>query len=176
MGCIMSTAIDEEDEEKKLMECTYKNTKKFTFAGKTFKAKCVKVYDGDTATVVIRVFGGYYKFNVRMDGYDTPELKPKKGTPEEKAEERKWGLRSRDVLANMILGKIVTINCKDYDKYGRILGEILLGTVNVNYAMIKDGYSRIYGGSAGLHKDDWDFSAFEKKWKASQKTKEKSTE
>ena len=32
----------------------------------------------------------------------------------------------------MVMNKIVTLNCKDYDKYGRILGEVLLDGKNIN--------------------------------------------
>lgn len=162
------------DEKKysldELKNCNWSNTKKFTFANKVFTGKVIKVYDGDTITVALYVFGGFYKFSVRMDGYDTPEIKPKKGTTEEKAVEKKWGIRARDFLAGMVMNKIVTLNCKDYDKYGRILGEVLLGGKNINYIMIKDGYSRLYDGG---HKDTWDFTAFEKKWKRDQKLKQK---
>ena len=105
-----------------------------------------------------------------MDGYDTPEIKPKKGTPEEKAEEKKWGIRARDFLSDMIMEKIITLNCKDYDKYGRILGDVIFDGKNINYIMIKDGYSRLYDGG---HKDTWDFTQFEKKWKAQQNLKKK---
>lgn len=178
MGCIISNMASANQNEKKysldeLKNCNWSNTKKFTFADKVFTAKVIKVYDGDTITVALYVFGDYHKFSVRMDGYDTPEIKPKKGTPEEKAEEKKWGVRARDFLADMVMNKIVTLNCKDYDKYGRILGEVLLDGKNINYIMIKDGYSRLYDGG---HKDTWDFTTFEKKWKRDQKLKQKESE
>ena len=137
--------------EKKLMECTYANTPNFNFDNKIFTAKCVKVYDGDTITAAFVVFGEYYKFNIRMNGYDSPEIKTKDPT------EKKWAKVARDLLADTVLDKIVTLTCKDYDKYGRILGEIEIDGINVNQMMIDSGYCRVY---AGGHKNEWDFSQF----------------
>lgn len=135
-----------------LKDCTYDNTKTFNFNGKVFEAKCVKVYDGDTITVVFKTGGGFYKYTVRMDGYDSPELRT------ENVEEKKWGLKSRDYLASMVLDKIVTVVCKNYDKYGRILAVIKIGNIDVNADMLKNGHCRKYDGG---RKEEWDFSKFE---------------
>lgn len=158
MGCVSSTKRGIQDGEskamvlqKKLADCTYDNTKKFNFNGKTFEAKVVKVYDGDTITVVFMVFGEYYKYSIRMDGYDSPELKSKDSI------EKKWAIIARDFLSNMILNKTVILTCRSFDKYGRILGTVMLDDTNINVIMIKKGYGRIYDGG---HKDEWDFSKF----------------
>lgn len=174
MGCIMSS-----DEEKgigaqgilpsddippvvannrKLEDCTYANTDKFNFNNKIFKAKVVKVYDGDTITVVFLIFGEYYKFNIRMDGYDSPEMKSKNPNLAKRELEKKWAHESRDFLADMIMNKIVLLKCKDFDKYGRILGTVELNGMDINEIMLTRGYCRPYGGG---HKFDWDFTGFE---------------
>lgn len=145
-------------EKIKLSDCTYANTPSFNFKGKVVTAKCVKVYDGDTITVVFDMFGEYYRFNVRMDGYDSPEIKSKEKDPEMKALEKKWAREARDFLADMILNKIVILTCRDYDKYGRILGAVSLGDVDINNTMLTRGYCRKYDEG---HKEEWDFSAFE---------------
>lgn len=171
MGCCMSQKkeqISESIKNSKLLEdCTYKNTENFSFKNKTFEAKCVKVYDGDTITVVFMVFGEFYKFNVRMEGYDSPEMKPKTKDTELKNKEKKWAVASRDLLANMIMNKIVLLNCKGFDKYGRVLGTIELNGININNIMIERGYCRPYNGG---RKEEWDFTSFEK---MSLKNKEK---
>jgi endonuclease YncB( thermonuclease family) len=140
---------------KRLEECTYANTPKFNFDNKVFKAKCVKVYDGDTITVVFVVFGEYYRFSVRMNGYDTPELKNAKDPLE-----KKYAKKARQLLSDMVLHRIVILKCMPFsDKYGRILGEVELNGASVNQIMLCSEYARVY---AGGRKEPWDFTELEK--------------
>jgi micrococcal nuclease len=145
--------------ERKLIDATYKNTQRFNFKKKIFNAKCVKVYDGDTITVVFMIFGEFYKFNIRMSGYDSPEIRSKNPDNIKNALEKKWAYESRDFLEGLILNKIVLLKCEDYDKYGRILGTVELNGIDINNVMLSRGYCRIYDGG---HKSEWDFSLFEK--------------
>ena len=144
--------------DRKLKDCTYANTDKFNFNNKIFEAKVVKVYDGDTITVVFMIFGDCYRFSIRMDGYDSPEMKSKNTDLVKKELEKKWARTSRDFLADMIMDKIVLLKCKDFDKYGRIVGTVELNGMNINDIMLARGYCRPYDGG---HKSDWDFSGFE---------------
>lgn len=150
-------------DRKELMESTYANTPRFSFNGKTCKAKCVKVYDGDTITVVFSVYGTFYKFNVRMNGYDSPELKSKDPI------EKKWAIRSRDLLASLILERVVTLECLGNDKYGRLLANIKYDGILINNYMVTNGFCRKYEGGT---KHKWDFSKFEKKYKEEKDNKE----
>ena len=147
----------EADNRQRLMERTYDNTEKFSFAGKVCKAKCVKVYDGDTITVVFGVYGDFYRFNVRMDGYDSPELKSRNPV------EKKWAIESKNILIGLIMNRIVTLKCLGSDKYGRILGRVEYDGVDINEYMIKNGYCRRYDGGKKL---TWDFSKFSLKGKS----------
>jgi endonuclease YncB( thermonuclease family) len=147
------------DKLESLSDCTYINTPRFNFKNKTYAAKCVKVYDGDTITVVFRIVDKFYKFNIRMNGYDSPELRSKNTDLVKKELEKKWAYESRDFLAEMILDKIISLKCEDYDKYGRILATVELDGININEIMLSRGYCRQYGGG---HKEEWDFSTFEK--------------
>ena len=90
----------------------------FSLKGRKLPAKIVSVYDGDTCKLNLFLEDGkLYKFNIRIDGYDSPEMKSKNIL------EKKFAQRSKEYLGNMILGKIVNIECGDFDKYGRILGK-----------------------------------------------------
>ena len=60
----------------KLKNSTYENTDTFTFDGSTKKCKILKVYDGDTLWLSTVLFNKIYKMRIRMDGYDSPEMKP----------------------------------------------------------------------------------------------------
>lgn len=117
-----------------LKECTYKNTKKFSFKGQKYDAKCIKVYDGDTITVACLLFGEYQKFSVRMLKYDSPELGHRAKSPAEAA----WAKVAKETLAEKILGKLITIHCNDFaGGYGvRVLGEIYCDGENINDFML----------------------------------------
>lgn len=56
-----------------------------------YKAKVVKIVDGDTIDLNQDMGCGVWRMNVRLRIYnlDTPELRPKKGTPEERDAEKK---------------------------------------------------------------------------------------
>lgn len=140
-----------------LMDCTYSNTERFNFNGREFEAKCVKVYDGDTITAVFMVSGKYYRFSIRMDGYDAPEIKSKNPDAKKKETEKIYARASRDYLSNIIMDKIILLKCKDYDMYGRILADVEFDGKNINSMMLKNGYCRPYSGG---HKEEWDFSKF----------------
>jgi len=135
-----------------LEECTYHNIDRFNFKDKKIRAKCVKVYDGDTITVVFKLVDAFYRFSIRMNGYDSPELRSKDEM------EKKYAKLSRDYLKNLIIDKIITLDCKDYDKYGRILADVIIDDVSINELMLKSGYCRKYDGGIKL---PWDFSQLE---------------
>jgi len=126
-----------------LVNCNI-DTPKFTLKGDRL-CKCVKVYDGDTITVVFQPFSEtpFYKFNIRLNGIDTPELRGSSPDEKEKA------ILARDFLANLILDEIIFIKLGDFDKYGRLLGDIYLSkddTKSINELMIEKGHAYEYNG------------------------------
>jgi len=125
---------------EELLSLDCKNVNKFTLQGLTKTAKVVKVYDGDTITVVFKHKDEYNKWNCRIYGIDTPELKTK--NPKEK----KAAILARDFLKDMILEKIVQIECLDFDKYGRLLTNVLYDDKNIIKIMIEKNYGKLYFG------------------------------
>lgn len=111
----------------------------FTIEG-DHKAKVVKVYDGDTVHAILDIFGAYYKFKVRLDGIDTPEIRTKD------LEEKTKGLDARDWLSKRIMGKIVDLKCKGMDKYGRLLADIYVNDTCINTEMITNNIGYEYHG------------------------------
>ncbi len=105
-----------------------------------YNALVMEVYDGDTITVDIDL--GLHTWvkgeKIRFYRINAPELKGK---------ERPMGLKSRDYLRSLILGKEVIIQTvKDKKgKYGRYLGEVWLlsGDVymNVNDDLVRKGFA-----------------------------------
>ena len=122
--------------------------KQFSFIGDKKTAKVVSVYDGDTIKVVFSVFEKLFKFNCRIQGVDTPEIRTKN------KQEKKFGLEVRDKLTEKILNKVVIIECGDFDKYGRLLVDIRdteSGEL-ISEWLIKNKYAFKYDGGT---KQDW---------------------
>lgn len=66
----------------------------------------VKVYDGDTITIASKLpydSSPMYRFSVRLNGIDTPEIKGKK------EEDKTLAKKARDELTKMIMNKEVTL-------------------------------------------------------------------
>lgn len=100
-----------------------------------YTALVKSVYDGDTITCNVQV--GFSVMicdaKIRLFGIDTPELR---------GSEREDGIKSRDYLRNLILGKEITLyTIKDKKgKYGRYLGLIVINDIKINDLLVKDGF------------------------------------
>ena len=119
-------------------------TQIFTFMGRKCQGKVVSVYDGDTVKIVFPLSekepDRLYRWNCRLINVDTPEIRTKN------KKEKEYGKKVRDYLREKILDKIVTINCQDFDKYGRLLVEIYLEDVCINNWLIENNYAKKYDG------------------------------
>ena len=99
-----------------------------------YKAKVVKVYDGDTVTCDISL--GFNvelrKQKIRLLGINAPEVR---------GSSRSSGIISRDALRSRILNKKVTLKTfKDKKgKYGRWLGEIWIDDECINSWLLSEG-------------------------------------
>ena len=138
----MSGQFNSNDELQLLNSCTIK-TPKWTFDGITVNAKCVKVYDGDSATFAFLPPGSSapFRFACRCLGYNSAEIKSKD------ASEKAAAVRARDHLTNRILHKIVKLKLGAHDKYGRILVDIYLDGVHINEEMVNLHYGKPYDGT-----------------------------
>lgn len=117
--------------------------------GTTVTAKVVSVYDGDTIKVIFPLNGVFYKWNCRLLGVDTPELRTKNKL------EKAFGYVVRDKLREKIMSSIVSLKCEDLDKYGRLLVTILCDDdkCNVNEWLINNDYAFSYDGGT---KKSWE--------------------
>ena len=108
-----------------------------------YKARVIKVYDGDSITVLIQLgFKATLEQNIRILGIDTPEIRTKN------LKEKKFGLKVRDYLKRLIEGKEVFVKTEKPGKFGgRYLAQIsILGRGNVGKILISKGYARPYHG------------------------------
>jgi endonuclease YncB( thermonuclease family) len=115
-------------------------TDSLNFEGKVIRAKVVSVYDGDTVKVTFPFRGKMFRWNCRLKGVDTPEIRTK--DPFEKTE----GYAARDALKEKILNKPVVIACGKFDKYGRLLVDINTDGESVTDWLIANGHGIPYDG------------------------------
>ena len=117
--------------------------------------KVVKVYDADTITVANRISVGVsqsdeiYRFQVRLNGIDTPEIKTKNPHTKELAK------KARDVLSEMIFGKIVELKNVQLEKYGRLLADVYLGDLHLNQWLIDNNHAVRYDGGTKQIPEEW---------------------
>jgi endonuclease YncB( thermonuclease family) len=137
--------ISEADE---LIQLDCSKVPKFSLNTCVCPAKIISVYDGDTITAVFKFAGTHYKWNCRLNGIDTPEMKSKN------IAEKQEAIKARDFLREQILGKIVQLTCQEFDKYGRLLVIVFFNDVNINNLMVESGWAKSYSGGT---KEEWEF-------------------
>lgn len=134
-----------------LTNIEYSDTIPFVFPIKY--GKVIKVYDGDTITIAAKLpntDGPIYRFSVRLDGIDTPEIRGKTEAEKELAK------HVRDVLHEMIFGKIVELRNVSNEKYGRILADVYLGELNINQWLVSENLAVAYDGGKKQRPSSWD--------------------
>ena len=129
---------------------TNNKTPMFSLENKIKLCKVVNVYDGDTCKVVFKMNNQLSRWNIRMTGYDTPEMRPPKSQAN-RDEEIKAAKEAKDFLISKIMNKnqLVYIKCGKFDKYGRLLGEIYINKndkKSINQIMIDEGHGYAYDG------------------------------
>lgn len=114
--------------------------------------KVIKVYDGDTITIASKLPNSVepiYRFSVRLNGIDSPEIKAHGQAEKELAK------KSRDALSNLIMDKKITLKNQTTEKYGRILADVYLDDLCVNEWMLKNNYAMKYDGGTKTRPDEW---------------------
>jgi endonuclease YncB( thermonuclease family) len=136
------------------------------------RGKVVSIADGDTITVLDI---DKKQHTVRLNGIDAPEKK------------QPFGAKSKARLGELVAGKDVVAEWTGKDNYGRVLGKVQQGPLDVNLQMVKEGLAWHYrkysksdklaraeaeakAGKKGLWADPnpmppWDFRKLENKKK-----------
>lgn len=134
-----------------LQSITYADTR--IYIPPVHLCKVIKVYDGDTITVATKLYtldSPVYRFSVRLAGINSPEIH---GSTKE---ERDAAIVSRDVLSNLIMGKIVFLKNVQYEKYGRLLADVYLGELYLNQYLVDNKYAVPYdGGKKQTYVKNW---------------------
>ena len=123
-----------------------------------YKAKVVRVIDGDTIDIDIPMGFGITKTKqrCRSHGIDTPESRINTKRQPERIREKEMGLESKARM-KVLCGKEVNIESLDggkLDKYGRLLINLYtLDGINISATLINEGLAIKYDG--GRQKYVW---------------------
>lgn len=91
--------------------------------------RVVAITDGDTLTLLT---ADHQQVKIRLAQVDTPE----KGQP--------YASRSKQALADLVFGKQVQVELVDIDRYGRTVGRVLVGDMDVAAELVSAGAAWVY--------------------------------
>jgi len=144
-------SVDVNINEKYLQDINYKNT--IPFIPPITEGKVIKVYDGDTFTIASKLpydSSPIYRFSVRLNGIDAPEMKCKTNV------EKLHAVKSRDALSSIILHKKVKLTNIKTEKYGRILADVYLDGTHINQWMLDNKHAVQYNGGTKNKPPEWE--------------------
>jgi endonuclease YncB( thermonuclease family) len=130
----------------------WEDTVEFTFP--INGGRVIKVYDADTITIASKLpyyESPMYRLSVRLNGIDTPEMKGK-GVSDEEKEAAKV---ARDFVSNLVLNKFVRLENVQSEKYGRILADVFLGDLHLNELLVTQRYAVRYDGGTKKKPTSW---------------------
>ena len=138
--------------DNELINVKYEDTIEFTFP--ITGGKVIKVYDADTITIAAKLpykESPIYRLSVRLNGIDTPEIKGKDISEEEKEAAK----TARDFVSNLILNKYITLKNIESEKYGRVLADVYIGNIHLNDLLLKERYAVEYNGGHKVKPVSW---------------------
>ena len=127
-------------------------TPKFSLEGYEVEALICKVYDGDSIQAVFALpmtknDPTPYRWNCRIAGIDTPEMRTKNQN------EKELAVKARDLVRDLILDKRVRLDLDAFDKYGRVLCKVYDTTGKpISATLIEQGLAKEYHGGT---KEEW---------------------
>jgi endonuclease YncB( thermonuclease family) len=98
-------------------------------SAETLTGRVVGVTDGDTLTVQV---AGRQQVKVRLAEIDAPE------------HDQPFGQRSQQGLAELALDGLATVAVRKIDDYGRIVGTVTVGGVDVEAEQVRRGLAWVY--------------------------------
>ena len=94
--------------------------------------KVVGISDGDTLTLLVPDGASFKQIKVRLGEIDTPESK------------QPYGTRARQTLSDLAYNQQARVVVQDTDRYGRTVGRVYVGSVDVNAELVKQGAAWVY--------------------------------
>jgi endonuclease YncB( thermonuclease family) len=95
----------------------------------TLTGKTVRVSDGDTIVILSE---GNVQHKIRLQGIDAPE----RG--------QAYGTKSKEHLSDLLAGRFVVVEYDKRDRYGRIVGKVLVGGEDACLEQVSAGFAWHY--------------------------------
>ncbi len=95
----------------------------------TLTGRTVRVTDGDTIVILSE---GNIQHKIRLQGIDAPE----RG--------QSYGTKSKEHLSESVAGRFVVVEYDKKDRYGRIIGKVLVGGQDACLSQISAGFAWHY--------------------------------
>ena len=114
--------------------------------------RVIKVYDGDTITIAAYLpykESRLYKFSVRIDGIDCPEMRSHNSS------EKKIAVIAKNTLSKKIMGEMVQLVDVKTEKYGRLLAKVMYNNESCGKMLIDLRMAVPYDGGTKVSPDDW---------------------
>lgn len=153
--CIKKQHMEAPTDKKSIedgIDIKWEDTVPFTFP--IHGGRVIKVYDADTITIASKLpydDSPMYRLSVRLNGIDTPEIKGKNISDEEK----NAAIIARDFVTNLTLNKFVKLENVHSEKYGRILADVYIDNIHLNDLLLKERYAVPYGGGTKKKPVSW---------------------
>jgi len=104
-------------------------------------ASLIRIVDGDTVIAMVDLgFSTWKKVTIRLYGIDTPETRTKD------LEEKEKGLAAKERLSQLLRYADFELESIGVDKYGRCLGVLRIGELNINKTLLSEGHAMEYYG------------------------------
>jgi endonuclease YncB( thermonuclease family) len=116
------------------------------------KGFVIKVYDGDTITIASRLpypDSPLYRFSVRLNGIDCPEMKSNN------TYEKECALIAKNEMVSLVMNKIVSLKNVQTEKYGRILADVYIDDLHLNQHMLEKRLAIYYDGGTKISPKNW---------------------
>lgn len=98
-------------------------------AGAELHGSVVGVIDGDTVEVLV---AGHDSYRIRVAGIDAPE----KAQP--------FGKAAKQAMSNLVMGRDVRVEYDKRDRYGRVVGVVMIGATDAGLDMVRQGFAWHY--------------------------------
>lgn len=118
------------------------------------KGRVIKVYDGDTITIIgyVKNNSKLFKFSVRLNNIDCPEIKSKNSADETEYE---IAVKAKNYVQDLILNEIVDLKDVNLDKYGRLLANVYFNNQNISDLLLLNKLAVQYSGKTKKVPKNW---------------------
>ena len=117
-----------------------------------YRAYVKDVYDGDTITIACKLpheNSPIYRFSVRINGIDCPEIKTSNKT------EKECAVIAKTTISHLVLHKIVHLQNVKLEKYGRILADVTIDNISLGDMLCECHLAVKYDGGTKISPNDW---------------------